>query len=305
MHHLQTEDAFLADLHDSNITVMSDGNGGPLDVQFAFVDSSGLLKVRGPERQENKVIKAHLWCFLSTWSIVRVDKGHRTHLSSYATQIWVKMQDTAQTFSQTFRQDLGWRPEEILRGLQKDVQEIQERFEQGIDLQEQCRMMKQEALTAAISRQHQHRQAPRTAWEDSWNPPTIPPWDQGRVPAPPDKSRVPPKMEGRVPFSLGTPPRQEVVQQKARPRPLPPANPPPRIQQNQVPQPKPVQKEKGTSNSSGRAAATDAKKSTSSSSCGPAAARSPNTTNVREGASDRVEFAESTPTSPAAAATCC
>ena len=175
MHHLQTKNAFLADLHDSNITVMSDGNGGPLDVQFAFVDSSGLLKVRGPERQDNKVIKAHLWCFLSIWSVVRVDKGHRTHLSSYATQVWVKMQQTAQNFSQTFCQNQGWRPEEILRGLQRDVQEIQERFEQGIDLREQCRIMKQDALTAAISRQHQLRQAPRTAWEDPWNVPTIPP----------------------------------------------------------------------------------------------------------------------------------
>ena len=44
MHHLEQEGAFLADLHENNITVMSvmsDGNGGPLDVQFAFVDASG------------------------------------------------------------------------------------------------------------------------------------------------------------------------------------------------------------------------------------------------------------------------
>ena len=43
MYHLEKENAFLADLHENNITVMSDGNGGPLDVQFAFVDASGLL----------------------------------------------------------------------------------------------------------------------------------------------------------------------------------------------------------------------------------------------------------------------
>ena len=41
MHHLETESAFLADLHENNITVMSDGNGGPLDVQFAFVGCFG------------------------------------------------------------------------------------------------------------------------------------------------------------------------------------------------------------------------------------------------------------------------
>ncbi|CAE7588087.1 unnamed protein product, partial [Symbiodinium necroappetens] len=50
MHHLEQEGAFLADLHENNITVMSDGNGGPLDVQFAFVDASGLLTVKGPKR---------------------------------------------------------------------------------------------------------------------------------------------------------------------------------------------------------------------------------------------------------------
>ena len=31
MYHLEKENAFLADLHENNITVMSDGNGGPLD----------------------------------------------------------------------------------------------------------------------------------------------------------------------------------------------------------------------------------------------------------------------------------
>ena len=153
MHHLETEGAFLADLHENNITVMSDGNGGPLDVQFAFVDASGLLIVKGPKRARKDHIKAHLWCFLSIWSIVRVDKGHRNHLSAYATQVWVKMQKTAEEFSQNFRRDAGWMPEQILQGLQRDVNDIQQRFLDGVSMQDQCRQMKQEAMQAAISRQ--------------------------------------------------------------------------------------------------------------------------------------------------------
>ena len=239
MHHLETEGAFLADLHENNITVMSDGNGtgGPLDVQFAFVDASGLLTIKGPNRARKDHIKAHLWCFLSIWSLVRVDKGHRTHLSAYATQVWVKMQKTAEEFSQNFRRDAGWMPEQILRGLQRDVDDIQQRFLDGVSMQDQCRQMKQEAMQAAISRQFRKE----TVWEDAWNPPSIPPWDQGRVPARPGEGRVPPK-QGRVPFPHGTPPRQAVVQQKARPRPLPPATPPPWAQQGQVPEPKPLKK---------------------------------------------------------------
>ena len=58
MHHLEKEGAFLADLHENNITVMSDGNGGPLDVQFAFVDASGLLTVKGPNRAEKNISKS-------------------------------------------------------------------------------------------------------------------------------------------------------------------------------------------------------------------------------------------------------
>ena len=237
MHHLETEGAFLADLHENNITVMSDGNGGPLDVQFAFVDASGLLTVKGPQRARKDHIKAHLWCFLSIWSIVRVDKGHRNHLSAYATQVWVKMQKTADEFSRNFRRDAGWMPEQILRGLQRDVDDIQQKFLDGVSMQDQCRIMKQEAMQAAISRQFRKE----CVWEDAWNPPSIPPWDQGRVPAGPGEGRVPPK-QGRVPFPHGTPPRQAVVQQKARPRPLPPASPPPWVQQGQVPQPKPLKK---------------------------------------------------------------
>ena len=243
MHHLEKEKALLADLHENNITVMSDGNGGPLDVQFAFVDASGLLPVKGPKRADTRQIKAHLWCLLSIWSIVRVDKGHRrNHLSAYATQVWAKMQKTAEEFSQEFRRDCGWMPEQILRGLQTDVDDTQQRFLAGVSMQEQCRMMKQEAMAAAISRQqHQNRPRKETVWEDAWNAPTIPLWHEGRVPAGPGESRVPPK-QGRVPFPHGTPPRQEVVQQKARPRPLPPASPPPWVQQGQVPKPKPLQK---------------------------------------------------------------
>ena len=237
MHHLEQEGALLADLHENNITVMSDGKGGPLDVQFAFVDASGLLTVKGPKRANKTHIKAHLWCFLSIWSIVRVDKGHRNHLSAYATQVWVKMQKTAEDFSQEFRRDCGWMPEQILQGLQRDVDDIQKRFLAGVSLEDQCRQFKAEAMAAAISRQ----QRKETVWEDAWNAPTIPPWDQGKVPARPGEGRVPPK-EGRVPFPHGTPPRQEVVQQKARPRPLPPASPPPWVQQGQVPQPKPLKK---------------------------------------------------------------
>ena len=237
IHHLETEGAFLADLHENNITVMSDGNGGPLDVQFAFVDVSGLLIVKGPKRARKDHIKAHLWCFLSIWSIVRVDKGHRSHLSAYATQVWVKIQKTAEECSQNFRRDAGWMPEQILQGLQRDVNDIQQRFLDGVSMQDQCRQMKQEAIQAAISRQFRKE----TVWEDTWNPPSIPPWDQGRVPARPGEGRVPAK-EGRVPFPHGTPPRQAVVQQKARPRPLPPATPPPWAQQGQVPEPKPLKK---------------------------------------------------------------
>ena len=237
MHHLETEGAFLADLHENNITVMSDGNGGPLDVQFAFVDASGLLTVKGPQRARKDHIKAHLWCFLSIWSIVRVDKGHRNHLSAYATQVWVKIQKTADEFSRNFRRDAGWMPEQILRGLQRDVDDIQQKFLDGVSMQDQCRIMKQEAMQAAISRQFRKE----CVWEDAWNPPSIPPWDQGRVPAGPGEGRVPSK-QGRVPFPHGTPPRQAVVQQKARPRPLPPASPPPWVQQGQVPQPKPLKK---------------------------------------------------------------
>ena len=64
MHHLEKEGAFLADLHENNITVMSDGNGGPLDVQFAFVDASGLLTVKGPKRAEKTAYQSPFVVFL-------------------------------------------------------------------------------------------------------------------------------------------------------------------------------------------------------------------------------------------------
>ena len=98
------------------------------------------------------------------------------------------MQKTAEEFSQEFRRDCGWMPEQVLQNLQKDVDDIQGRFLAGVSMQDQCRMMKQEAMAAAISRQHQNRPRKETAWEDAWNAPTIPPWDQGRVPARPAKA---------------------------------------------------------------------------------------------------------------------
>ncbi|CAE7299011.1 unnamed protein product [Symbiodinium microadriaticum] len=207
MHHLETEGAFLADLHENNITVMSDGNGGPLDVQFAFVDASGLLIVKGPKRARKDHIKAHLWCFLSIWSIVRVDKGHRNHLSAYATQVWVKMQKTAEEFSQNFRRDAGWMPEQILQGLQRDVNDIQQRFLDGVSMQDQCRQMKQEAMQAAISRQFRKE----TVWED------IQQQQPAQVVQPVKKAPPPPP-----PQEIQQQQPAEVVQQVKKPPPPPP-----------------------------------------------------------------------------------
>ena len=64
MHHLEQEGALLADLHENNITVMSDGEGGPLDVQFAFVDASGLLTVKGPKRARKDPYQSPFVVFL-------------------------------------------------------------------------------------------------------------------------------------------------------------------------------------------------------------------------------------------------
>ena len=189
MHHLETESAFLADLHEKQHHRHVRWEWGPFRRAVCLRGCFGAPDSQRASACEKRSYQSPFVVFLEYLVIVRVDKGHRNHLSAYATQVWAKMQKTADEFSREFRKDCGWMPEQILRGLQKDVDDIQQRFLDGVSMQDQCRQMKKEAMQAAISRQARKE----CVWEDAWNPPSIPPRDQGRVPARPGEGRVPPK----------------------------------------------------------------------------------------------------------------
>ena len=119
-----------------------------------------------------------------------------------------------------------------MNNLLKECERLEQKFKDGQQLSEQCRLMKQEALQEASLR----RPLPPADFLNYVPPTDIPPWDlpsagKGRVPEPAEKGRVPePVGKGKVPLHpQGTPPRNQ-PKQKARPKPakpLPPPGPPP------------------------------------------------------------------------------
>ena len=136
-----------------------------------------------------------------------------------------------EAFNRGFREE-KWRAPELMKNLLKECERLEQKFKDGQQLSEQCRLMKQEALQEASLR----RPLPPADFLNYVPPTDIPPWDlpsagKGRVPEPAEKGRVPePVGKGKVPLHpQGTPPRNQ-PKQKARPKPakpLPPPGPPP------------------------------------------------------------------------------
>ena len=86
--------------------------------------------------------------------------------------------------------------------LLKECERLEQKFKDGQQLSEQCRLMKQEALQEASLR----RPLPPADFLNYVPPTDIPPWDlpsagKGRVPEPAEKGRVPePVGKGKVPL---------------------------------------------------------------------------------------------------------
>ena len=205
---------------------------GAEKLTFAVVDCSGTLPVinrPASELTRSKTLEGHLNCFLSFWAI---PKHYPGLASGYACEVWKKMMSIGEDFNRGFRQE-KWRAPELMKTLLKECERLEQKFKDGQQLSEQCRLMKQEALQEASLR----RPLPPADFLN-YVPPTddIPPWDlpsagKGRVPEPAEKGRVPePVGKGKVPLHpQGTPPRNQ-PKQKARPKPakpLPPPGPPP------------------------------------------------------------------------------
>ena len=101
-----------------------------------------------------------------------------------------------------------------MKNLLKECERLEQKFKDGQQLSEQCRLMKQEALQEASLR----RPLPAADFLNYVPPTDIPPWDlpsagKGRVPEPAEKGRVPePVGKGKVPKPA---------------KPLPPPGPPP------------------------------------------------------------------------------
>ena len=236
---LESEGAVLGDLHEQNITVMGgetrEGPEGRVPgaekLTFAVVDCSGTLPVinrPASELTRSKTLEGHLNCFLSFWAIPKYYPGLA---SGYACEVWKKMMSIGEAFNRGFREE-KWRAPELMKNLLKECERLEQKFKDGQQLSEQCRLMKQEALQEASLR----RPLPPADFLNYVPPTDIPPWDlpsagKGRVPEPAEKGRVPePVGKGKVPLHpQGTPPRNQ-PKQKARPKPakpLPPPGPPP------------------------------------------------------------------------------
>ena len=223
---LESEGAVLGDLHEQNITVMGgetrEGPEGRVPgaekLTFAVVDCSGTLPVMNRPASEltrSKTLEGHLNCFLSFWAIPKYYPGLT---SGYACEVWKKMMSIGEDFNRGFRQE-KWRAPELMKNLLKECERLEQKFKDGQQLSEQCRLMKQEALQEASLR----RPLPPADFLN-YVPPTddIPPWDlpsagKGRVPEPAEKGRVPePVGKGKVPLHpQGTPPRNQPKQKSA------------------------------------------------------------------------------------------
>ena len=231
---LESEGAVLGDLHEQNITVMGgETRAGPEGrvpgaekLTFAVVDCSGTLPVinrPASELTRSKTLEGHLNCFLSFWAIPKYYPGLA---SGYACEVWKKMMSIGEDFNRGFRQE-KWRAPELMNNLLKECERLEQKFKDGQQLSEQCRLMKQEALQEASLR----RPLPPADFLNYVPPTDIPPWDlpsagKGRVPEPAEKGRVPePVGKGKVPL-----------------RPVQPAGPlPDPWEQEWAPQPEPVQ----------------------------------------------------------------
>ena len=177
---LESEGAVLGDLHEQNITVMGgetrEGPEGRVPgaekLTFAVVDCSGTLPVinrPASELTRSKTLEGHLNCFLSFWAI---PKHYPGLASGYACEVWKKMMSIGEDFNRGFRQE-KWRAPELMKNLLKECERLEQKFKDGQQLSEQCRLMKQEALQEASLR----RPLPPADFLNNV-PPTddIPPW---------------------------------------------------------------------------------------------------------------------------------
>ena len=200
---------------------------GAEKLTFALVDCSGLLPVLGPAHTNvnGQCLKGHLNCFLGFWAI---PKNYKGVCSGYADLVWQKMNLIGQNFNLGLRME-KWRAPELFRNLMKECETMEIKFKQGMELAEQCRDMKMEAMVMATS---MTRALPPAAFPQEYERPKDPvreeiwgpaPWEVAAKPA--GKGRVPEaagKGERPLLHPQGTPPRSQVPKQKARPKAPPP-----------------------------------------------------------------------------------
>ena len=122
---------------------------GDEGLRFALVDCSGLLPVVGKhDIVTGKLLRGHLNCFEHFWSIPKHSGGV---ISGYAQQVWMKMLAIGTQFSTDFRSQ-QWRAVELMEGLMNECIRMEKKFEAGLDLTEQCKQMKKEAMAASLKR---------------------------------------------------------------------------------------------------------------------------------------------------------
>ena len=154
---LESEGAVLGDLHEQNITVMGgetrEGPEGRVPgaekLTFAVVDCSGTLPVinrPASELTRSKTLEGHLNCFLSFWAIPKYYPGLA---SGYACEVWKKMMSIGEDFNRGFRQE-KWRAPELMNNLLKECERLEQKFKDGQQLSEQCRLMKAGGFTGGI-----------------------------------------------------------------------------------------------------------------------------------------------------------
>ena len=122
---------------------------GAEKLTFAVVDCSGTLPVLGPDHAVVKAhhLKGHLNCFLGFWAI---PKSYPGICCGFPDLVWQKMMQIGADFSLNLRQQ-KWRAVELFEKLLQECDEMEKKFRDGVDLSEQCRVMKHEAMIAATS----------------------------------------------------------------------------------------------------------------------------------------------------------
>ena len=257
MHHLETEGAFLRDLHENNITVMSDGNGGPFRRAVCLRGCFGAPDSQRASACEKRSYQSPFVVFLEYLVNCQSRQGPQESLVCLCDAgLGSRCKRPPTSSAEIFAEMLAGCPSKSCRGLQRDVDDIQQKFLDGVSMQDQCRIMKQEAMQAAISRQFRKE----CVWEDAWNPPSIPPGtkaecQQARAKAECHQN----KAECRFLTALLL--ARQWCNKKPGPGLFLLLVLPPWVQQGQVPQPKPLKKAPPTARVV--KPGTDAKKSTS------------------------------------------